>query len=108
MSLLRADGINAAPDAYTCPLCLENREDRASLGRDDKPGWASPAYPESVLCHRCIKQASGVLQNDKDFGWRKPDRPSPDTADATDAGVAEQNEQNEMNDASNESGSEQH
>ena len=72
--------MNTAPDRYTCPLCLETQEDRESMGRGTKPGWSSPAYTEAVICHRCIKQAGGVLQNADFNDWRKP-RPDADPAE---------------------------
>ena len=57
---------------FKCALCLETSADRAALERGDEPGWRSPAYSEAAICKRCIKQTAGVLQKDKDSGWRKP------------------------------------
>lgn len=54
---------NSGPAGYKCTMCLENRED---------PAWQSPAYPEAVVCRRCIKLAAGALHKDKDFAWSKP------------------------------------
>jgi hypothetical protein len=55
---------NSGPSGYKCTLCLEERAD---------PAWQSPAYPEAVICRRCIKLAAGALHKDKDFNWRKPE-----------------------------------
>ena len=41
---------------YKCPMCLEADEDRAELKRADEAGWQSPAWPDAVICRRCIKQ----------------------------------------------------
>jgi hypothetical protein len=57
------EGHNTAPEGYTCTMCLEQRKD---------PAWSSPAYPEAVVCKRCIKLAAGTLEKDKDWGWERP------------------------------------
>jgi hypothetical protein len=46
-----------------CALCLESRAE---------PHWRSPAFPESILCRRCIRQSAGVLERDADAGWARP------------------------------------
>jgi hypothetical protein len=51
------------PHGYKCTMCLEHRDD---------PAWASPMYPEAIICRRCIKLAAGVLHKDKDYAWSKP------------------------------------
>lgn len=56
--------VDSGPPGYQCTLCLEHRKE---------PAWRSPAYPEAVACRRCIKQCAGVLQKDKEMGWRKPE-----------------------------------
>jgi hypothetical protein len=56
-------GHNTAPKDYQCTMCLEHR---------DEPAWQSPAYPEAVVCRRCVKLAAGALHKDKDFAWTKP------------------------------------
>lgn len=55
--------MNAAPEGSKCTMCLEHRSELA---------WQSPAYPEAVICKRCINQAAAVLSKDADYGWRKP------------------------------------
>jgi hypothetical protein len=69
-----AGGNNTAPEAYTCPMCLETDADRAALNRPGEPGWQSPVHPEAVICRRCIKLAAGSLEKDQDFDWKRPDR----------------------------------
>ena len=54
-----------APEGYKCVMCLENRG-------GSELAWQSPAYPEAVICKRCINQAAAVLSKDKDYGWTKP------------------------------------
>jgi hypothetical protein len=54
---------DTGPTGYTCTMCLEQRED---------PAWQSPAYPEAVICRRCIKLAAGALSKDKESGWTRP------------------------------------
>ena len=65
--------VNSAPPEYKCPMCLEETVDRKALERGDEPGWQSPAYPEAVICRRCIKLAAGALHKDKDYAWTKPE-----------------------------------
>ena len=64
----------AAPDIgdFACVLCLEGSADREALKRGEEPGWRSPVNPDAAICRRCIKQTAGVLQKDKESGWRKP------------------------------------
>lgn len=63
---------NSAPAEYKCTMCLETSKDRAAENRPDNTGWQSPAYPEAVICRRCIKLAAGALHKDKDYAWSKP------------------------------------
>jgi hypothetical protein len=58
-------GVSTAPAGYQCTMCLENRAD---------PAWQSPAYPEAVICKRCINQAAGALSKDPESGWKRPER----------------------------------
>lgn len=60
-------GINTVGPGYTCTMCLEQRPDIA---------WASPVYPEAVICKRCINLAAGTLSKDKESGWTRPERAS--------------------------------
>jgi hypothetical protein len=55
----------AAPEGYTCTMCLEQRAE---------PAWQSPMYPEAVICKRCINLAAGALSKDKESGWKRPER----------------------------------
>ena len=64
-------GAEPATTEYTCPMCLENGEDRASLNRAGEPGWPSPLREGVVMCRRCIKLAAGALERDKDFDWSR-------------------------------------
>ena len=66
------DQAGSAPADFTCTMCRERPQDRAELQRESEPAWQSPAYPEAVICRRCIKLAAGVLQKDPDYGWKKP------------------------------------
>ncbi|MCH8823616.1 MAG: hypothetical protein IH984_08930 [Planctomycetes bacterium] len=64
--------IDAAPQQFACPMCLETSDDRASLDRADEPAWQSPLYEEAVICKRCIDLAATALNKDKDNNWKKP------------------------------------
>lgn len=64
--------IDAAPEQYNCPMCLESSEDRASLKRASDSAWQSPLYEEAVICKRCIKLAAAALDKDKEVDWKKP------------------------------------
>ena len=64
--------IDAAPQQYICPMCLETSDDRASLERSSEPAWQSPLYEEAVICKRCINLAATALDKDKDNNWKKP------------------------------------
>ncbi len=46
-----------------CSLCLEARPEAK---------WASPLFPETIACRRCIKQCAGVLEHDEDHNWKRP------------------------------------
>ena len=70
------NGTNTAPAEYSCPMCLETTEDRASMDRDNEPGWLSPMREEAVICSRCIELAATALNKDKDSQWTKPTRAS--------------------------------
>lgn len=76
LAVAYADLINAGAEPrtadYTCAMCREGDADRAALDRAGEPGWPSPAYPESVICRRCTKQAAGRLHKDPDHDWQKP------------------------------------
>lgn len=45
-----------------CRLCLERRP---------PPVWVSPRTGVPA-CRRCIEQAAGVLERDRDYAWRRP------------------------------------
>jgi hypothetical protein len=58
----------AEPLDLTCTMCLESRDDRRALDRDD-PMWESPAWPgEAAICRRCIRMASGVVSKSERTG----------------------------------------
>jgi hypothetical protein len=46
-----------------CTMCLEERKDAQ---------WSSPAFGESRICRRCIKQSATVLEKDEEAGWKRP------------------------------------
>ena len=66
------DKADTAPDDYTCRMCLEKEDDRAALNRGGEPGWRSPAFPDAIICRRCIKLAAGTLAKDPDHEWERP------------------------------------
>jgi hypothetical protein len=51
------------PSGIQCTMCLEQRSE---------PMWRSPLHEQAVICRRCTRQAAGVLQKDKHYGWSKP------------------------------------
>jgi len=51
------------PDEIVCTMCLERRE---------QPAWRNEAFPESVVCLRCLKQGATTLEKDKETAWRRP------------------------------------
>ncbi|MBC24521.1 MAG: hypothetical protein CMJ32_11500 [Phycisphaerae bacterium] len=50
-------------DGGRCTMCLEDREG---------PCWQSPAYPEAIICRRCIKLAAAAFKRDKQVDWVPP------------------------------------
>ncbi len=56
-------GDSTGPPGYTCTMCLEQRPDR---------GWRSPAFPDAVVCERCLNLAATALEKDRDWNWRRP------------------------------------
>ncbi len=46
-----------------CTMCKEDREQVCRR---------SPAYPEAVICLRCIKMAAKALSRDADAHWQLP------------------------------------
>ncbi|MEE2912484.1 MAG: hypothetical protein VX436_01625 [Planctomycetota bacterium] len=46
-----------------CRMCLEIRNESS---------WTSDTDPSAIICLRCIKQASAVLQKSKHWNWVKP------------------------------------
>jgi hypothetical protein len=69
---LVVNGQSNAPPDFTCPMCLEGEADRASLDRQDEPGWCSPVVEDAVLCQRCLEMAAKALDKDPDYAWSKP------------------------------------
>jgi hypothetical protein len=67
---------DTAPEQFTCPLCLENADDRAALKRGAEPGWSSPTGEVAVICRRCIKMAAKALHRSKDYDWTIPGKES--------------------------------
>ncbi len=68
------NGASTAPAEYSCPMCLEQTKDRASMDRVEEGGWQSPLRDEAVICKRCIDLAATALTKDKESGWTKPTR----------------------------------
>ncbi|CAN5678395.1 hypothetical protein BH11PLA1_BH11PLA1_23320 [soil metagenome] len=62
-------------DGPACTMCLERRAELY---------WRSPMYPEEAACRRCLRQAAGALEQDPDFGWKRP-LPPPGAPAITDA-----------------------
>lgn len=56
-------GAPAMPDGGACTMCLEERKDAC---------WRSPVYEDAVICRRCVKQSSTVLEKDDEFTWTRP------------------------------------
>lgn len=52
-----------APEGEHCLMCMERRE---------QPAWRSDAFPESIICLRCIKQSATGLEKDPDIDWKRP------------------------------------
>ena len=66
------DRAATSPAEYTCRMCLEGDDDRASLNRAGEPGWTSPTFADAVICRRCIKLGAGALHKDADHDWSRP------------------------------------
>ena len=45
-----------------CVMCLEKRTTQIWKGLRE----------EAIICRRCVKQSSGVLQKSPDYDWSKP------------------------------------
>jgi hypothetical protein len=69
---LAMGGRAAEPADFTCSMCLESGRDRQALDRAGEAGWPSPAYPESVICRRCVDLAARTLHRDPDHDWTLP------------------------------------
>lgn len=52
-----------AGTAAKCTMCLEERTD---------PCFRSPAYPDALICLRCIKMGAKALARDPDSNWTTP------------------------------------
>lgn len=52
--------------AAKCGMCLETRSENK---------WASPMYPEAIICRRCIKQGAVTMERDEEMNWKRPPRP---------------------------------
>ncbi len=48
-------------------MCLEDRTDAK---------FQSDAYPEAVICRRCIRMAAKALERDPDSNWTNPSKPA--------------------------------
>ncbi len=53
----------APPEKILCAMCLEDRDDSH---------WQSPAFPETFVCLRCIKQSARMFEKDPESGWKRP------------------------------------
>ncbi len=53
----------ADPAGPTCRMCLEAR-----------PGsrWESPLDATAVICRRCVRQSTVMLERDEECGWKRP------------------------------------
>ncbi len=51
-----------------CVMCLEERPEAK---------WESPAYSGVLMCKRCIKQCAGVLEQDDEYQWKRPQPTTP-------------------------------
>ncbi len=58
----RIDDRDGASSAR-CTLCLEDREE---------PCRRSAAYPEAVICSRCVRMAAKAMARDADSQWTIP------------------------------------
>lgn len=54
-------------DSFKCTMCLEDRTDAK---------FQSDAYPEAVICRRCIRMAAKALERDPDSNWTNPSKPA--------------------------------
>jgi len=55
------DSVQGQPSK--CTMCLEERTEAC---------FESPAYPEAIICLRCIKMAAKALTRDPDSNWKPP------------------------------------
>ena len=55
--------VSAAPEGYTCRMCLEERA---------QPGWVSPIDPQACVCLRCVRQSATVMHKDPDVNFTRP------------------------------------
>jgi hypothetical protein len=67
------NGHDTAPEAYTCPMCLEGDDDRRALDRGGEAGWRSPLDEHAAICRRCLELAARSLEKDQDSGWKRPE-----------------------------------
>ncbi|MFG0273672.1 MAG: hypothetical protein ACF8QF_01310 [Phycisphaerales bacterium] len=51
------------PEETVCTMCMERRS---------QPAWRSDAFPESIVCLRCIKQSATGFEKDPDTAWTRP------------------------------------
>ncbi len=66
------DGADCSPEAFKCPMCLEDDADREALSRAGEAGWQSPVDERAVICRRCIELAAKTLEKNRDFDWKRP------------------------------------
>lgn len=53
----------AVGEVVKCTMCLEERTDAC---------FRSPAYPDALICLRCIKMGAKALSRDPDSNWKSP------------------------------------
>ncbi len=64
--------VDCSPEAFKCPMCLEDHADREALSRAGEAGWQSPVDERAVICRRCIELAAKTLEKNRDFDWKRP------------------------------------
>ena len=64
--------VDCSPEAFKCPMCLEDDGDREALSRAGEAGWQSPVDERAVICRRCIELAAKTLEKNRDFDWKRP------------------------------------